>query len=204
MKFSSTLTLADFKVAHRISVNRRLGVRNHYPFASVIYSTAVIIAAIALFITMFSYWLRNLITLSHFIESIIFEIFAVLFSVSIPIIRYFVARKWFRRYFYAAQTDRTISIDIDDERILFEVPGVGESKVLWRAIIAFEHEENVALLYTSVSKFIMFSTSALSPAQLTELKDLVVRNGVQFHPEESDTLWVRIQKDLKNFWRSER
>jgi hypothetical protein len=203
MKISSTLNLADFKVAHRISVNRKLGTRNHYPFVSVIYSIVLIVTAIVLFITMFSYWLKNLISDSHLIESIIFEMFLVAFSVHRPIIRYYVARTWFRRFYPAAQIDHTVSIDIDDERILFEVPGIGESKILWRAIIAFEHEENVALLYMNESKFLMFSTSELSPAQFAELKDLFVRNGAQFCPEKSDSIRVKILKDLKGFWGNE-
>lgn len=152
---------------------------------------------------MFSYWLRNLITVSHLIESIIFEMLLVLLSVHRLIIRYYVARAWFRRFYPAAQTDRTIFIDIDDEHILFEAPGVSESKVFWRTIVAFEHEENVALLYMNESKFLMFSTSTLSAAQLAELKDLFVHNGVQFHPEKSDTTRVKMLKDLKGFWGNE-
>jgi len=198
MKISSTLSLADFIVAYRLWSARNSSRRYNHTFTNRYFLIASIVA-LMIFIIFFFCWLMNLISESSLIGIIVLEIVLLLYLATGLIFRYYMVRTWFKRSYPAAHLGR--NIEIDDERILFEVPGMHERKIFWRGIFAFEHEDNVALLYLNESHFLVFSTSTLTPEQLTELKDIVVRNGVKFHQAKPDATWRKI---LKDFWKMER
>jgi hypothetical protein len=79
-------------------------------------------------------------------------------------------------------TDRIISIDIDNERVVSSIPEVSEGKFFWNAIVDFAQDEKVTLLYIRKRAFIFFPTSVLSPDQHTELNDLIARHVVKGKP----------------------
>jgi len=74
------------------------------------------------------------------------------------------------------QTDQLLSIDIDDGRIISEMPGFSESKLLWTAIVRFAQNEKVTLFYVAKARFLFVPTQLFSEEQRAELNDLVARH----------------------------
>jgi hypothetical protein len=106
-------------------------------------------------------------------------VLAFLISLGLPLTRYFAVRKQFKNTFPHAQTSQDLLIDIDDERIISTVPGTGEGKYFWTAILEFAQDEKVTLLYPRKNMFLLVPTQAMSPAQRAELNDLVARHLVR-------------------------
>ena len=102
--------------------------------------------------------------------------FIPLFFLLFPVLYSFALRKQFKRSSPHGKTDRQLTIDIDDERIIVEAPGLSETKVFWQAIDRFAQNEKVTMLYIAEMRFIYFPTRSLSDAQRTELNDLVARH----------------------------
>jgi len=72
-----------------------------------------------------------------------------------------------------------MSINIDNEYVLSEIPGVFAEKHFWNTIMAFVQDEKITLLYVYEDRFLLFPTAILSPDQRTELNDLVEHNNVR-------------------------
>jgi hypothetical protein len=103
----------------------------------------------------------------------------ILFFLLFPVFYSFALKKQFKGSFPHGGTDRQLTIDIDDERIIAETPGLSESKILWQAIDRFTQNEKVTMLYIAKLRFIYFPTRSLSDVQRTELNMLVARHGVK-------------------------
>jgi hypothetical protein len=103
-------------------------------------------------------------------------------SIASPFMRIYVDRRGFRRLFSPTRRDRSCYIDMDDERILSGLPAVCEEKYFWNAIVGFAQDKKMTLLYLDKDKFLLFPTYALSPAQQTELNDLIARHVVWSKP----------------------
>ena len=173
MKLEYTLTLADYKDAQRLHLRRNLSRRLVFTFW---YAVVPILAiAGALVFAVF-----DVSKLTHFAAAY-FGIEAALVWVSIvlPLTRFYTIRKGFKQLFPPTRTDRSSSIDIDEERILSVIPGVSEGKVFWNGIIDFGQDEKITLLYIRKKAFFFFPTQAMSPAQRAELNDLVARHVVK-------------------------
>ena len=69
-----------------------------------------------------------------------------------------------------------MSIDIDNECLVSEIPGVFAEKYFWNTIVGFAQNEKVTLLYVFKDRFLLFPTAMLSQVQRTELNDLVARH----------------------------
>ncbi|MGC1464017.1 MAG: YcxB family protein, partial [Terracidiphilus sp.] len=103
--------------------------------------------------------------------------FALLWlAVYLPAWRAYSMRKCFKQIFPPGRTDRSSSIDIDDDRIISTIPGVSEGRFFWNAILAFAQDEKVTLLYIRKNAFLFIPTCVMSRAQRVELNDLVARN----------------------------
>jgi hypothetical protein len=167
MKINYTLTMADYKAALRLhrsqKFSRRLN-RFIYPF----------LAILLLFITL---CLKS--GTEVFGEFFALGQFCLLMSIGKPIERYFNRRKCFKRIFLSAQEDRNISIDINNDCVLSEIPGVVAEKYFWNTIVAFVQNEKITMLYVYEDRFLFFPTAVLSSVERIELNDLIARNMVR-------------------------
>jgi hypothetical protein len=107
---------------------------------------------------------------------------SLVMAIGMPISRFFSARRSFNRLFPPAQKDRTSTIDINDERIVRELAGTSELKVLLNAIYDFAEDVRVSLLYTNKDCFLIIPIRSMSPDQRVELNDLVARHVVKRKP----------------------
>jgi hypothetical protein len=169
MTLSYTLTLADFKAARTLHRRQR--------FTSQIMHFIWPVLLVAFFI--------GAIISSGDSHSVLFsQCFALgagslFMSIWMPISRFFSIRRNFNRLFPPGQENRTSTIDINDERIVKELSGTSEFKVLWSAIYDFAENACVSLLYTNKDCFLIIPARSISPAQRTELSDLVARHIVK-------------------------
>ena len=166
MKLTYTLTLDDYKAALLLHRRQKL-IRRINVFIWPILTFAFLIGVIVF--TGSGH--QELLT-----QCLIFGVVSLWLAIALPIARYFNMRKGFNRILLSKQMDRRISIDIDDERIVSEIPGVGEGKYFWNAIIAFAQDKKVTLLSLYKDRFLLFPTAMLSEDQHAELNDLVARH----------------------------
>lgn len=167
MYLSYTLSFADWKAALRLNRRKRVARRAGpflWPFLTILFLVLAMISD------------RNS---SVFAQCTALGAGCFVASIASPFMRIYVDRRGFRRLFSPAREDRSCYIDIDDSRILSGLPEVSEEKYLWRAIVGFAQDEKMTLLYLDKDKFLLFPTSALSPAQRNELNDLVARHVVK-------------------------
>jgi hypothetical protein len=172
MKVTYTIALADIKAAQRLAARQTLGSR----ISSVLLNIVVPIGAVLGLVLGPFLHLTDRSPQFLLIAIAGFELFLIYLSIAVPISRFSQIRKSFKRLYPPNRTDRTFSIDIDDERILSAMPGFAEAKFFWTAIVAFVQDDKVTMLYTSKTNFLMFPTSALSRDQRLELSQLAARN----------------------------
>jgi hypothetical protein len=106
-------------------------------------------------------------------------VLAFLFALAIPLRRTYAVRRQYKLMFPPSQTSWEVLIDIDEDRVISSLPGSSEGKFFWNSILDFAQNEKVTLLYVRKNVFLFFPTQAMSPAQRTELNDLVARNMVR-------------------------
>ena len=89
---------------------------------------------------------------------------------------------WLRSYereFPPTRTDCNTIININDDHILVEIPGVGVTKIYWNEITDFIQNESIVILCVGSDRFLSIPVRAMSPSQHAELNDLVVSNLVR-------------------------
>ena len=168
MKLDYTLTFADFKAAVKLHSRQKFSRR-------VILFVYVWLAPIMALLLIVSFLLSPHGELS---DGSIAMFAVLLFCVLLPVMHYREIHKQFKQLFPPTRTDRSSSIDIDDERILSGVPGVSEGKIFWPGVLAFAQNEKITMIYLSENKFLFFPTLTMSLAQRSELNDLVSRHVV--------------------------
>jgi hypothetical protein len=104
---------------------------------------------------------------------------ALFLTIWMPVGRWYNLRKCFKQLFPPARTNRSSFLVIDEEQIVSAVPGVSESRILWRGILFFAQDRKVTMLYTSESRFLFFPTDVLTPMQREDLNEMVNRHGVR-------------------------
>lgn len=176
MKLTYTLTLDDYKAAQQLHLRRSLGMRLTYIFW---YVVVPILAGLGAF----AFIIFDVSKLTRY-AALYFglEVALVWLSIFLPIMRFYTLRKCFKQLFPPSRTDRSSSIDIDEERVLSAIPGVSEGKFFWNAIIDFAQDEKVTLLYIRKRAFLFFPTPTLSPDQRAELNALIARHVVKKNP----------------------
>jgi hypothetical protein len=173
MKHTFVLTLDDYEAALRLHRRQKLSRQCNFYFWYVAVPILTLVAAIASFAAIVS-------GRHDLLENLVVPDAALLWlTISLPVVRAYKIHKSFERIFLSAQQDEKLSIDIDNERILSEIPGVGEGKYLWTTIIGFAQDERMTLLYVYKDRFLLFPTAVFSPEQRTELSDIVARNMVR-------------------------
>jgi len=176
MKLIYTLTCDDYEAALRLHRLQKLSRQCNFYFWYVAVPILTLVAMIATFVAIGN-------NRRDLLENLVVPDFALLWlTISLPLVRAYKAHKCFERIFLSAQQDEKLSIDIDNERISSEIPGVGEGKYFWSTIMGFAQDEKMTLLYVFKDRFLMFPTAALSPDQRSELGDLVARHVVRSKP----------------------
>lgn len=92
----------------------------------------------------------------------------------LPLAQWNLVRKQFKLMF--PSENRTLTIDIDNERILVVNPGTSETRFTWNGILSFTHDEKIALLFVAKGRFLFFPTQGLSTEQRIELLELTSRH----------------------------
>jgi hypothetical protein len=169
MKLTYTLTLDDYKAAQvlhrRQKFTRQL--------------------AVWIWPTLALFGLAGMVAFIHtrhselFADSAAFTAGTLFITLSMPVMRWYAVRKCFKQLFPPTRTDRSSAIDIEDERIISAMPGVSEGKIFWPGILRFAQNDSVTMLYIGELKMLFFPTSALTPEQREELKEMMKRHGVK-------------------------
>jgi len=94
----------------------------------------------------------------------------------LPLLYLYSTKKQFGNIFPHSQTDLPLTIDIDDERIITETPGLCEGRILWNAIVDFVQNDKITLFYLAKSRFFFVPTKVFSEEQRVKLNDLVARH----------------------------
>jgi hypothetical protein len=171
IKLSYTLTLSDYKAALRLHLRQSIGRR----FAVAVLRIVIPTVAAAGLIVFLLFKARGTELSASFITV---EIGLIFLSIALPIARYFDTRICFKRIFPNAATVPTISTEIDDECIRIQSPGVSEGKFYWKAIVKFDQDDKVTMLYIDKRRFLFFPTEILSQSERAEFKALADLNVV--------------------------
>jgi YcxB-like protein len=164
MELTYTLSFADWKAALRLNRRKRLLRR----FGAFIWPTITVVCLTIAFVSNVQSQL--------FAQCMALGAGSLVVSISYPFMRIYVDRRGYRRIFSPTRKDRSCYVAIDDKQILSGLPEVSEEKYFWNAIVGFAQDEKMTLLYLDRDKFLLFPTSAMSPAQRAELTDLVSRH----------------------------
>jgi hypothetical protein len=106
-------------------------------------------------------------------------IIALAFSLIVPLRQYYGVNRQFKCLFPDLQTNREVSIEFNDNRVISAIPGIGEGTYYWNAILNYAQDEKITLLYLAKNRFLFIPTQAFTPAQRIELNDLVARHVVK-------------------------
>jgi hypothetical protein len=166
MKISCKIALVDFKAAQRLHIRQKL-IRRIFVYVWPVLALVSLIGCVVFCITEHS---------ELFAYCLILGIFPLSCTIGFPIGRMFTVRRLFKRSFHSSHGGPEQIIDIDNERIIVERPGISEVKFPWTACVDFAQDESVTMLYVSKNKFYIIPTPALSQDQRTELNDLIARH----------------------------
>lgn len=170
MQLSFEITLAEFKSALKLYSCETLGRRIHwFIFDYVIPGIAVVAVALALVDYIASHSNVN----GAFVAFAAYMAFVAVVSF---IVRRFRVRALFRALVPPGAKSRVRSMTFSEEHILSALEGIGEARYLWTAIVKCVQNGTVMLLFISREQFLLIPQRILSPAQRTELNDLVARH----------------------------
>jgi hypothetical protein len=176
MRLEYTLTLDDYKAAQILHCKQKFGRRvNFFIFFRAIPILAVI------------FLLASIVVLAHgnkrfFVTLLPFEFGLLWLAVFLPLLRFVSLRIGFKQLFPPHRTDRGSHLEIKDDCILSGIPGVSEGRIFWPGVFAFAQDDRITMIYTSERRFLFFPTSALTPAQQSELNDLIARHVAKAKP----------------------
>jgi len=89
---------------------------------------------------------------------------------------FYNVRHSYKNQFHQARTEGATFVEMDEDIILYTVPGISESKFSWNAIIGVTEGKKVILFYVSKGRFLIVPTRALPSPQHAELDGLVARH----------------------------
>jgi hypothetical protein len=167
MKIEYTLTLADYDAALQLHRRQNLTRQVSWIFMyRVLPTVGFLILAWAL--------IAGLALKSGFTQNPPVTLFFPFIFLLLPLINRNLVRQQFKQTFPPAA--RSLFLEMGDEGVICNNPGVSESKFSWNAIVAFVQNEKVAMLYIAKGRFLFFPTAVLSQGQHAELNELVVRH----------------------------
>lgn len=170
MKLEYTLTFSDYKSAQRLC--RRQTLRRRLAF--IFWNIAVPILAV---IGLVAFIFFDLFSITSY-AAILFGVECALLWIAIynPIARYYKMRKCFKQLFPPTRTDRSSTLEINDDHLLSRIPGVSEGKFFWNAIVDFAQDDRITLIYVAKNRFLFVPTAAMSADQRVELNNLISRH----------------------------
>jgi hypothetical protein len=166
MKFSYKLSQWDYGEASRLHRHQKVGRRVRFQF---IYRVVPVFCVVGL-VLLGAYDIK-----AHTLPAWLLLSFAITL-LWLGILMAFAPRENVRRAFRRSVTAGQISICVDDEYVLVQVPGVSETKMVWKAFVGIARNDKMILLYTSEDCFLIFPTSAMSMEQQIELNSAIDRN----------------------------
>ncbi len=170
MRIEYMLTLADAKAAERAHINQKAARGIGY---GLLYLGVPILAVLGMIgFYMFHIGADRDLSLGY---SII-EVMLISQAIFIPVERSKRLRKFTGAKSSKSASGPTRSVEINDEKITVEIPGVAKTDFAWGAIVAEVQDANMALLYVNDKDFISIPIRALTPPKLTELNDLIARH----------------------------
>jgi hypothetical protein len=170
MKLEYTLTLGDFKAAQGLHYRQTLGRRVQVAFWNIIVPA---LAALGLAALLF-FGVSRLAPYDALLFGI--ECGLLAFAIINPIKRRHTLRKAFNQLFPPTCTERSCTLEIDENHILSTIPGVSEGKFFWNALVDFAQDDRITLLYVAKTKFLFFPTSSMTDSQRTELNNLIAKH----------------------------
>lgn len=174
MRFSCTITLADFQAAQalhwRQTILRRIINFSVYVLFPLLCSTLVIVLGS---------WKGIFLEGWSFGSALVF---GLLVSTPIALLVSSSSKpKRFRKIFEKRYSPdkRTAWYEFSDMGITTAIVGTDADTFYWDRIARFAQDDKTTLLYVDTNKFLFFPNSSLTTAQRTELSDLVARHVVK-------------------------
>jgi len=171
MNVDCILTFESYKEALRLDKNATLGSQIAQ---FVVTKAAPVLAFACILILVFAH---NLLV--PFSPGALMVLLSVGYCLSLPFIERSKARQQFASIFPRENTERNIKARIDAEGIEIQTPCSSLGMYKWESISEIMQNESVILFYVGKSRFLFFPLSAFTPAQCTELNDLVARHVVK-------------------------
>jgi len=171
LKLIYTLTLADYQAAQRLhwrqTLSRRaIGFLLFWCLPALGCSIALLAGKMmGIFLTEFS--VRYVLLFGFVLGLLINSVLARIIQ------KPQMFRKQFERKFCPDQ--RSGSIEIEDGGVSSAILGTDVVSFQWHTFIGFAQDDKMTLLYLAKNRFLLFPTTAMTPAQRTELNDLVAR-----------------------------
>jgi hypothetical protein len=97
-------------------------------------------------------------------------------SIAIPIARATNVRKHYRSLFPSPDIERSATIDIDDERIVWTVPGDSERKAQWTDVEQIVEDARISLICLAANRYFPFPGYALTRDEREELGAMIERH----------------------------
>ncbi|MGO8758166.1 MAG: hypothetical protein ACLQG3_08590 [Terracidiphilus sp.] len=170
MRLTYTLTLEDFKAARSLEMRRTFGRWMVWAFTS----RVVPVLAIACAACAVVFYLLD--RREFFVECLAAGAVLLALSIAIPAARANSAHKSYREMFPSPDSDRSATIEIGDERIVFTTPGAGEQKVLWTEVEQVVEDAKISLICVTANRSIPFPGYALTREEREELGATIERH----------------------------
>jgi len=171
MKFTCTITLADFQAAQALhwhqTILRRIISFSVYLLFPLLCSSLVIVLGNRMGIFLKGWSFGNAFVLGLIVSTPI----ALLISSSSKSKRF---RKTFEKRY--SPDKRTVWFEFSDNGITTAIVGTDAETIDWKKIVLSAQDDKITLLYVGSNKFLFFPISALTTAQRAELNDLITRN----------------------------
>jgi hypothetical protein len=173
MKINYKITFKDYKAAVQLHCTNKSGRRLGY------YFWYWVIPALALMFVLFDIFDGRWKTTNFNSPFRWFEGGLIWLAIFLPLMRFINLRRYFRILFSKAVRDGDVSLEVTDDSIVSEIPGVSSGKFFWNAIVDFSQNKGATLFYVSNKRFLFLPTAVLSADQNDELHALISRNMVK-------------------------
>jgi YcxB-like protein len=168
VKLDYTLSLADYKAALSLHTRQRRSRRISQMFF--IWSGPAITGLFFADVLISVLFARAKFTPS---STVTLACFALLLLV--PVLHFWSVRRQFDLIVPPSMRNRTASVEMDNRRIIFTTPGLGEDEFFWNEVVGFAEDEKVAIVYARKRRFLFIPTQAFSPEQRAEFNELIAR-----------------------------
>jgi hypothetical protein len=88
-------------------------------------------------------------------------------------------RRFRMSMFPASVTDRTIAVEVSDDKLVSSIPGVTRFEYSWGSISLFLCSARVNLLYISPGRFVLIPNRALTKEEKASLNETITRKGIK-------------------------